>query len=238
MNDGMPVAQSEPRFPVAAERSVTVLGATGSIGASTIDLLKRERAHYRVEALSANTNAAALAALARELGARFAAVGDPAAYRELKDALAGSGIEAAAGAGALVEAAIRPAQWVIGAITGAAGLKPTLAAAERGAIVALANKESLVCAGALFMRRAKAAGATVLPVDSEHNALLQAMSGSRRQDVRRVILTASGGPFRTATAEAVRTATVEQALKHPNWSMGAKVTIDSATLMKIGRAHV
>ena len=171
---------------------------------------------------------------ARELGARFAAVGDPAAYGELKDALSGTGIEAGAGESGLIEAAERPAEWVIGAITGAAGLKPTLAAAERGAIVALANKETLVCAGGLFMRRAAAAGATVLPVDSEHNALFQAMSGSRREDVRRVILTASGGPFRTASAEAIRTATVEQALKHPNWSMGAKVTINSATLMNKG----
>jgi 1-deoxy-D-xylulose-5-phosphate reductoisomerase len=217
-----------------AERTVTILGATGSIGASTIDLLKRERERFRVEAVSANKNAAALAALARELGARFAAIGDPAAYGELKGALSGTGIKAAAGESGLLEAAERPAQWVIGAITGAAGLKPTLAAAERGAIVALANKETLVCAGALFMRRAAAAGATVLPVDSEHNALFQAMSGSRREDVRRVILTASGGPFRTASAEAVRSATVEQALKHPNWSMGAKVTIDSATLMNKG----
>jgi len=213
---------------------VTILGATGSIGASTIDLLKRERERFRVEAVSANKNAAALAALARELGARFAAIGDPAAYGELKGALSGTGIKAAAGESGLLEAAERPAQWVIGAITGAAGLKPTLAAAERGAIVALANKETLVCAGALFMRRAAAAGATVLPVDSEHNALFQAMSGSRREDVRRVILTASGGPFRTASAETVRSATVEQALKHPNWSMGAKVTIDSATLMNKG----
>ena len=217
-----------------AERTVTLLGATGSIGTSTIDLLKRERERFRVEAVSANKNAAALAALARELGARFAAIGDPAAYGELKSALSGTGIKAAAGESGLLEAAERPAQWVIGAITGAAGLKPTLAAAERGAIVALANKETLVCAGALFMRRAAAAGATVLPVDSEHNALFQAMSGSRREDVRRVILTASGGPFRTATAETVRNATVEQALKHPNWSMGAKVTIDSATLMNKG----
>jgi 1-deoxy-D-xylulose-5-phosphate reductoisomerase len=216
------------------ERTVTLLGATGSIGASTIDLLKRERERFRVEAVSANKNTAALAALARELGARFAAIGDPAAYGELKSALSGTGIKAAAGESGLLEAAERPAQWVIGAITGAAGLKPTLAAAERGAIVALANKETLVCAGALFMRRAAAAGATVLPVDSEHNALFQAMSGSRREDVRRVILTASGGPFRTATAETVRSATVEQALKHPNWSMGAKVTIDSATLMNKG----
>jgi 1-deoxy-D-xylulose-5-phosphate reductoisomerase len=220
--------------PAFAERTVTLLGATGSIGASTIDLLKRERKRFRVEAVSANTSAAALAALARELDARLAVVGSPAAYGDLKDALLGTGIEAAAGESGLIEAAERPAEWVIGAITGAAGLKPTLAAAERGAIVALANKETLVCAGGLFMRRAAASGATVLPVDSEHNALFQAMSGSRREDVRRVILTASGGPFRTASAEAVRTATVEQALKHPNWSMGAKVTIDSATLMNKG----
>lgn len=216
------------------ERTVTLLGATGSIGASTVDLLKRERKRFRVEAVCANKSAAALAALARELGARFAAVGDPAAYGELKAALAGTGIEVAAGESGLVEAAERPAEWVIGAITGAAGLKPTLAAAERGAIIALANKETLVCAGGLFMRRAAASGATVLPVDSEHNALFQAMSGSRREDVRRVILTASGGPFRAAPAEVVKAATVEQALKHPNWSMGAKVTIDSATLMNKG----
>ena len=220
--------------PAPSERTVTLLGATGSIGKSTIDLLMRERKRFRVEAVSANTNAAALGALARELGARFAVVGDPASYRDLKSALSGSGITAAAGESGLIEAAERPAEWVIGAITGAAGLKPTLAAADRGAIVALANKETLVCAGALFMRRAAAAGATVLPVDSEHNALFQAMSGSRREDVRRVILTASGGPFRTASAAAVRSATVEQALKHPNWSMGAKVTIDSATLMNKG----
>jgi 1-deoxy-D-xylulose-5-phosphate reductoisomerase len=217
-----------------AERSVTLLGATGSVGMSTVDLLKREPGRGRVEAVTANTSATALAALARDLGARFAAVGDPAAYGELKAALAGTGIEAGAGESGLVEAAQRPAQWVLGAITGAAGLKPTLAAADRGAIVALANKETLVCAGGLFMRHAAAAGATVLPVDSEHNALFQAMSGSRREDVLRVILTASGGPFRTASAAAVRAATVEQALKHPNWSMGPKITIDSATLMNKG----
>jgi 1-deoxy-D-xylulose-5-phosphate reductoisomerase len=227
-------SRASDRQSASAERSVTLLGATGSIGASTVDLIKRERERFRVEAVSANKNSVALAALAREVGARFAAVGDPQAYDELKDALAGSGIEAGAGESALIEAAQRPADWVIGAITGAAGLRPTLAAAERGAIVALANKETLVCAGGLFMRRAAAAGATVLPVDSEHNALFQAMSGSRREDVRRVILTASGGPFRTHSAEAIRTATVEQALKHPNWSMGAKVTIDSATLMNKG----
>jgi 1-deoxy-D-xylulose-5-phosphate reductoisomerase len=216
------------------ERTVTVLGATGSIGASTVDLLKRERRRFRVEAVTANRNVAQLATVARELDARFAAIADPAAYQDLKDALAGSATEVAAGDAAMVEAAQRPADWVIGAITGAAGLKPTLAAADRGAIVALANKETLVCAGTLFMRRALASGATVLPVDSEHNALFQAMNGSRRVDVRRVILTASGGPFRVASVEAIRTATVEQALKHPNWSMGAKVTVDSATLMNKG----
>jgi 1-deoxy-D-xylulose-5-phosphate reductoisomerase len=227
-------ASQDRPTPAFTERSVTLLGATGSIGASTADLLKRERECYRVTAVTAKKSAAALAALARELGAQFAAIGDLEAYGELKAALSGTGIEAGAGESGLIEAAQRPADWVIGAITGAAGLKPTLAAADRGAIVALANKETLVCAGGLFMRRAAAAGATVLPVDSEHNALFQAMSGSRRQDVRRVILTASGGPFRTASAEVIRTATVEQALKHPNWSMGAKVTIDSATLMNKG----
>lgn len=230
----LPTVPLDPRPHSAAERSVTILGATGSIGASTVDLIKRERSRYRVEAVSANRNAGALAALARELNARFAAVGDPAAYGELKAALAGTGIMAGAGESALIEAAARPAEWVIGAITGAAGLKPTLAAAERGAIVAIANKECLVCAGSLFMRRAASSGATVLPVDSEHNALFQVMSGSRREDVRRVILTASGGPFRTWPAAALLSATPEQALKHPNWSMGPKVTIDSATLMNKG----
>jgi 1-deoxy-D-xylulose-5-phosphate reductoisomerase len=223
-----------PSASAPLERSVTLLGATGSIGASTIDLIKREPARYRVEAVTANKNAGALATLARELNARFAAVGDPSAYGELKDALAGTGIAVAAGPDSLVEAAQRPAQWVVAAITGAAGLKPTLAAAERGVMVAIANKECLVCAGGLFMRRAAAAGATVLPVDSEHNALFQAMSAGRRQDVRRVILTASGGPFRTKTEAEIRAATPEQALRHPNWSMGPKVTIDSATLMNKG----
>ena len=155
-------------------------------------------------------------------------------YGELKAELSGSGIEAGAGADAVVEAAQRPADWVMAAITGATSLKPTLAAAERGAHVALANKECLVCAGALFMRRAAAAGATVLPVDSEHNAIFQALGAGRREDVRRIMLTASGGPFRTWSIEAIRKVTVEQALKHPTWTMGPKVTIDSATLMNKG----
>jgi 1-deoxy-D-xylulose-5-phosphate reductoisomerase len=214
--------------------SVTLLGATGSIGASTIDLLKQDVSRYRVEAVTANKNAAALARLAREFGARYAAVADQDAYRELKSELSGSGIEAAAGHAAVVEAAQRPADWVMAAITGATSLQPTLAAAERGATVALANKECLVCAGALFMRTAAAAGATVLPVDSEHNAIFQALTAGRREDVRRIVLTASGGPFRTWPVEAIRKVTLEQALKHPTWSMGPKVTIDSATLMNKG----
>jgi 1-deoxy-D-xylulose-5-phosphate reductoisomerase len=219
---------------VPAERAVTLLGATGSIGTSTIDLLKRERHRYRVEAVTAHRNAAALAQLARELGARFAAVADANSYRELKDALAGTGIEVGAGEAALMEAAQRPSVWLMAAISGAKGLRPTLAAVERGATVALANKECLVCAGGLFMRKAAAAGAAILPVDSEHNAIFQALSAGRREDVRRVVLTASGGPFRTWTAEAIRKATPAQASRHPNWSMGVKITVDSATLMNKG----
>jgi 1-deoxy-D-xylulose-5-phosphate reductoisomerase len=215
-------------------RTVTLLGATGSIGTSTVDLLRQEAARYRVEAVTAHRNAAALARLARELGASFAAVADPDAYAELKAELSGSGIEAAAGPAAVVEAAQRPADWVMAAITGATSLQPTLAAAERGATVALANKECLVCAGALFMRRAAAAGARILPVDSEHNAIFQALGAGRREDVRRIVLTASGGPFRTWPIEAIRKVTLEQALKHPTWTMGPKVTIDSATLMNKG----
>ena len=215
-------------------RTVTLLGATGSIGASTIDLLRQEAGRYQVEAVTADRNAVALARLARELGARFAVVADPEAYGELKAELAGSNIEPAAGPDAIVEAARRPADWVMAAITGAASLRPTLAAAERGATVALANKECLVCAGALFMRKAAAAGANVLPVDSEHNAIFQALGAGPREDVRRIVLTASGGPFRTWSREAISKVTVEQALKHPTWSMGPKVTIDSATLMNKG----
>ncbi len=231
MTTMQPPSETGPGGPV---RSVTLLGATGSIGSSTIDLLRRDRSRYRVEAVTAHRNGAALAQLARELGARFAAVADLRAYDELKAGLSGSGIEAGAGPAALVEAADRPAEWVMAAITGAASLAPTLAAAERGATVALANKECLVCAGALFMRRAAAAGATVLPVDSEHNAIFQALSAGRREEVRRIVLTASGGPFRTFSREQMRKVTLEQALKHPIWSMGPKITIDSATLMNKG----
>jgi 1-deoxy-D-xylulose-5-phosphate reductoisomerase len=220
------------KAPAGAARSVTLLGATGSIGTSTVDLLKR--GSYRVEAVTAHRNAAALAQIARDLKVRFAAIADPAAFAELKSLLAGTGIAVGAGDQAVIEAAQRPADWVMAAIGGAIGLRPTMAAVERGASVALANKECLVCAGNLFMRRAKDAGATVLPVDSEHNALFQAMASGQREEVRRVILTASGGPFRTWTREQMRTASPQQALKHPNWSMGAKITIDSATMMNKG----
>jgi 1-deoxy-D-xylulose-5-phosphate reductoisomerase len=234
MNTASHIAPRSKVGLTTVPRSVTLLGATGSIGSSTIDLLQREPGRYRVEAITANRNAKSLAKLARELGARFAAIGDPQSFAELKTELSGSGIEVAAGADALVEAAQRPADWVMAAITGAASLKPTLAAAERGATVAIANKECLVCAGTLFMRRAAAAGATVLPVDSEHNAVFQALASGRREEVRRVILTASGGPFRTWSRDAISKVTVEQALKHPTWVMGPKVTIDSATLMNKG----
>lgn len=228
---GVVVSKVEPAVDV---RSITILGATGSIGASTVDLIKREPARYRVESISARRNAIALGKIAREVGARHAVVSDPAAYADLKSALSGSRIEAAAGEEALIESALRPADWVMASISGSVGLKPTMAAIERGATVALANKECLVCAGGLFMRRAASTGATVLPVDSEHNAVFQALGSGNRADVRRAILTASGGPFRTWSKEAIKAATPEQALRHPNWSMGPKVTIDSATLMNKG----
>jgi 1-deoxy-D-xylulose-5-phosphate reductoisomerase len=219
------------RRPAPDIRTVTVLGATGSVGTSTVDLLKRGNGKYRVDAVTAHKNAGQLAQIARDLNARLAVVADPAAYGELKDALSGSGIQAASGEAALIEAAERPADWVMAAVSGSVGLKPTLAAAKRGATVALANKECLVCAGAMFMRTAAAAGTTVLPVDSEHNAIFQALTAGPREDVSRIVITASGGPFRTWTREAMRSAKLEQALKHPNWSMGPKITIDSATMM-------
>src|SRR3954454_10770343 len=230
----MAIGTQPLRKPGAVPRRVTILGATGSIGSSTVDLLKRQNGRFTVKALTAHKNGVALAKLARDLGASFAAGAGHAAHRELKSDLSGSGIEAASGSDAVAEAARRPAEWVIGAITGTAGLEPSLAAIERGATLALANKESLVCAGTLVMRRARETGATVLPVDSEHNALFQALAAGRREDVTKVIITASGGPFRTWSKEQIQKATLAAALKHPNWSMGPKVTIDSATLMNKG----
>jgi 1-deoxy-D-xylulose-5-phosphate reductoisomerase len=218
----------------SAVRTVTVLGATGSIGDSTMDLLRASRDRYRVEALTANTNVQGLAKLAREFGARFAAVADPARLAELKDALAGTRTECGAGESAVIEAASRPSDWVMAAVSGAAGLKPALAAVDRGATVALANKECLVCAGDFFMQRAARAGACILPADSEHNALFQALGSGNREELVRVIITASGGPFRTWSSADIEQATLAQALKHPNWSMGQKITIDSASMMNKG----
>ncbi len=215
-------------------RSVTVLGATGSIGDSTMDLLRASRNQYRVEALTARSNVQALATLAREFDARYAAVADPDCLTELKDALAGTRTECGAGESAIIEAAARPADWVMAAVSGAAGLKPALAAVDRGATVALANKECLVCAGDFFMQRAAKAGACILPADSEHNALFQALSSGNRDELVRVIITASGGPFRTWSSTDIEQATLAQALKHPNWSMGQKITIDSASMMNKG----
>ena len=227
------LARSKPA-PALGQRRITILGATGSIGASTIDLIKREPERYRVVAVTARKSAAVLARVARDVGAQLAVVADHSAYDELKQALAGTSIEAASGEEALLEAAQRPADWVMAAISGAIGLKPTLAAIERGATVALANKECLVCAGSLFMRKALSTGANVLPVDSEHNAIFQALGAGPREDVKRIILTASGGPFRTWSLDQIRQATPEQALRHPNWSMGQRITVDSASMMNKG----
>src|SRR5687768_2215281 len=218
----------------AGVRTVTVLGATGSIGDSTMDLLRGAPGRYRIEALTANSNVEGLAKLAREFDARFVAIADTTRFGELKDALAGSGIECGVGESAIIEAASRPADWLMAAVSGAAGLKPALAAVDRGTTIALANKECLVCAGDFFMQRAAKAGACILPADSEHNALFQALGSGNRDELTRVIITASGGPFRTWAAADIEKATLEQALKHPNWSMGQKITIDSASMMNKG----
>lgn len=226
----------QPTWPVAPEgaRSISILGATGSIGRSTLDVLGRHPERWRVEAVTADRNAVALAETALKFGARFAAVADEAAGPALREALAGSGIACGAGTSAVLEAAERDSDMVMGAITGAAGLAPGLAALKRGVTMALANKESLVAAGGLFMRTAKAHGATVLPVDSEHNAVFQSLLSGAPGDITRITLTASGGPFRTLSAEEIAQATPKMALRHPNWSMGPKITIDSASLMNKG----
>jgi len=215
-------------------RSVTILGSTGSVGCNTIDLVEREPEKFRVEALTANRNVEKLAAQARSLKAKLAVVSDESAYGDLKDALAGTGIEVAAGQKAVVEAAARPADWVMASIVGAAGLQPTLAAIERGATIGLANKETLVCAGSLVMKAVADFGATLVPVDSEHSAIFQVFDFDQKDQIDKIILTASGGPFRTKTADQMRAMTPEQAVAHPNWSMGAKISVDSATMMNKG----
>ena len=215
-------------------RGITVLGATGSVGASTLDLLARNPDHWRVEALTANCDVDRLVTAAKATRARLAVVADDSCYAALKDALAGTGIEAAAGKTALCDAAKRPAEIVLSAIVGAAGLPPTLAAVERGATLAIANKETLVCAGDLVKAAAAKSGAVLLPVDSEHNAIFQVFDHAHPERVTRIIVTASGGPFRRSTVAEMRAATPQQACNHPVWSMGAKISVDSATLMNKG----
>jgi 1-deoxy-D-xylulose-5-phosphate reductoisomerase len=215
-------------------RRLTILGATGSIGTSTLDVLAQHPASFEVEALVGNRNVAALAKAAQACRARLAVTADPALYGELKSMLAGTGTECAAGPRAVVEAAARPADMVMAAIVGADGLEPTLAAARQGATIALANKECLVSGGEVFTRAAEAAGARILPVDSEHSAIFQCLEPENLDQLERITLTASGGPFRTRSREELARATPADALKHPNWSMGRKVTIDSATLMNKG----
>jgi 1-deoxy-D-xylulose-5-phosphate reductoisomerase len=216
-------------------KRLTILGSTGSIGRSTLALVEAASpGAYAVEALVAGRDVAALAAQARQLNARLAVVAEPSAYGALKEALAGSGIAVAAGPAAVVEAAARPADWTMAAIVGSAGLRSTLAALARGGTVALANKESLVCAGEIVLAEAARAGATLLPVDSEHNAIFQALDTRNPALIEKIVLTASGGPFRTAELATMRAATPEQAVRHPVWSMGAKISVDSATMMNKG----
>ena len=214
-------------------RSVSVLGSTGSIGTQTIELLG-DRSAFRVRALVGGRNAGLLAQQARALNAERAVISDLAAYATLRAALSGTGIAVAAGPDAVVEAASLPADWTMAAITGAAGLPATLAAIERGQSVALANKEALVCAGEVMLEAVRRAGATLLPVDSEHNAIFQAMADGNRRHINRIVLTASGGPFRMSTRAQMEVATPDAALRHPVWSMGAKISIDSATLFNKG----
>jgi len=211
-------------------RRISIFGSTGSIGCSTIDLVARNPEAYGVVALTGGRNVARLAEQARVLGAEVAVTAHEQCYSDLKKALSGSGIEAAAGQAAIVEAAARPADWVMSAIVGAAGLAPGLKALQQGRTLALANKESLVTAGPLLLNAARASGATVLPVDSEHSAVFQALVGEDMKAVERVIITASGGAFRDWPAEKLATATLAEASSHPNWNMGQRITIDSASL--------
>ena len=211
-------------------KRVSIFGATGSIGQNTIDLISRDPESYDVVALSGGKNVSQLADDARKLGADVAVTSEPALLPELRERLSGSGVEAAAGPEALVEAARRPADWVMSGIVGAAGLPPGLAALEQGATLALANKESMVCAGPLVMQTAEANGGRVLPVDSEHSAVFQALIGEDLAAVERVIITASGGAFRDWPLENLAEATPEQAATHPNWDMGQRITIDSASM--------
>ena len=233
----MAVSVDEPHGrarPRTAPRRITVLGSTGSVGRNTLDLVERQPGKYQVEALTAHSNVDILAEQARRFRPALAVIADETRYPLLKAALSGTGVELAAGPAAVVEAAHRPADWVMAAIVGAAGLEPTLAALERGAVVGLANKETLVCAGDIVMAAIAENGATLLPVDSEHSAIFQVFDFERAEAVERIILTASGGPFRQLHPSQLHDVTPAQAVAHPNWSMGAKISVDSATMMNKG----
>jgi 1-deoxy-D-xylulose-5-phosphate reductoisomerase len=215
-------------------RTVAILGSTGSVGENTVDLIVRHPGRFQVLALAAHRNAVRLAAQARQLKPQFVAIGDPQQYAELKELMAGTGIEVAAGPEAVCQAARMPSEWVMAAIVGAAGLRATWCAVERGAMVAFANKECLVSAGEVFMAAVRRHGATLLPVDSEHNAIYQVFAAEQRDAIRKVILTASGGPFRAWPRSRMAGATPAEAVAHPNWSMGAKISVDSATMVNKG----
>lgn len=227
------MSQTVP-LPRIAPKSVSILGATGSVGLNTMDLIARDPGRYRVEALTANQNVEELISAVRRVKPRLAVIGDQGKYQILRDALAGSGTEAAAGRDAVIEAASRPADWIMAAIVGAAGLAPTLAAVAQGTTVAIANKECLVCAGDHMMDVVRREGTTLLPVDSEHNAIFQVFDSQRPKAVEKITLTASGGPFRTASLAQMKVATPAQAIAHPNWQMGAKISVDCATYMNKG----
>ncbi|MCK5424731.1 MAG: 1-deoxy-D-xylulose-5-phosphate reductoisomerase [Emcibacter sp.] len=215
-------------------KTITILGSTGSVGCNTLDLIRRSPETYDVIALTANRNVTELAAQAKEFNAEMAVIADESCYGDLKDALSGTDIKVAAGQQALDEAAQLSAEWVMASIVGAAGLRPTLSAIRRGATVALANKECLVCAGDLMMQEVKDHNATLLPVDSEHNAIFQVFDFERADSVDSITLTASGGPFINSTLDEMEKVTPEQAVAHPNWDMGAKISVDSATMMNKG----
>ena len=217
-----------------SRRRVSILGATGSVGTSTLDLIERHPDRFEVIALTAARNVTALADAARRTSARLAVIDDASLLPELERQLEGSGCRAATGRQALAEAAVGEAEWVMAAIVGGAGLEPVMAAVEAGRTVALANKESLVTAGELMISAARRSGATILPVDSEHNAIFQCLANNRSCDVSRLVLTASGGPFRERSRDQMTKMTPAQAVAHPNWSMGAKISVDSATMMNKG----
>ena len=232
MSEGKGVAERKANKD--GPRRVTVLGSTGSIGTNTIDLIERDPEAFQVEALTAFRSVDTIAEQARRLSARFVAIGDPDKYPDLKLAVSGLDVEIAAGPEGILEAAARDADWIMAGIVGAAGLGPSLEAVRQGTVVAFANKECLVCAGDLMLQEISHSGATLLPVDSEHNAIFQVFEFDRRESVEKIILTASGGPFRTLSKQELGNVTPAQAVVHPNWDMGSKISVDSATMMNKG----